>query len=234
MWEAYEYGRPGPTKPLLLALALHADLTSKGLAYPGAGELARNLGLGVRTVRRLLAQLVRNGEIQVVKRGGGRRHATVYRLTVGLGNSGTSDTVSDEKEWRTDHRLRGATDGETVSLTTGNSGPTYPLLRKKGASETRQRASQTTPGADAPPSQRHPEGETSRTDGRARDLIDRWSPGLIRETLLTKRPEDVDGQADGYRELATGVLDGSIPQEVLGQPLLTPEEEQTILEGWCL
>lgn len=75
---------PEPVKYLAFVLATYADPDGSRVR-PGLPVLAAVTGKAVRTVRRLLAELVDHGLIELVSRGGGRGHngrASVYRLTL--------------------------------------------------------------------------------------------------------------------------------------------------------
>lgn len=75
---------PEPVKFMAFVLGSYADPDGSRVR-PGNEVLAAVTGKGVRTVRRLLADLLELGLIELVTRGGGRGrvgHASVYRLTL--------------------------------------------------------------------------------------------------------------------------------------------------------
>lgn len=117
---------------VLVTLHFFSNWDTGSGARPGADMLAAASGQSVRNVRKALEAAEAAGYVRAVRRGGGRKVATVYRLTlpeeevapalvsVGRdpgGNSVQPDTVSDpENSVQPD-----TVSGKTVSSRTGNS-----------------------------------------------------------------------------------------------------------------
>lgn len=73
----------GNERLMLLAIADCADDTGRN-AWPSMASLARKCNIDVRTARRVLARLARDGHL-VIDRGAGRRGTNVYHLTLPSG-----------------------------------------------------------------------------------------------------------------------------------------------------
>jgi predicted ArsR family transcriptional regulator len=72
--------QPPAKKLVMLTLATYSD--GDGICYPSNKKLADNVGTSERTIRRRLAELKSEGEIEVIGKGkGGRNQLRVIRLT---------------------------------------------------------------------------------------------------------------------------------------------------------
>jgi len=71
----------GPKKAVLSGLANHAGPDGRH-AYPSVVRLSVYSGLTDRTVTRVLAELVTDGLVSIVRQGGGRGHPTEYELNM--------------------------------------------------------------------------------------------------------------------------------------------------------
>lgn len=69
----------GERRMLMLCLAHHAD--DEGHCWPSQKTLASESGCTERGVQKMIDALVKAGEIQIMKQGGGRGRSAEYRLT---------------------------------------------------------------------------------------------------------------------------------------------------------
>ena len=76
VWEHSQHS--GNNLLILLALADHAN--DDGLCWPSIPSLAKKARISERQAKRIIQSLVDSGEIEIIKRGDGRGHSTLYLL----------------------------------------------------------------------------------------------------------------------------------------------------------
>lgn len=87
---------------LLVLLALADFANDEGMCFPSQTTLAKKSRLSDRQVRRVLAVLIRSGELSIVRPGRGRRIKTVYRISLKVDNM-TTFTKADIGDTKSGH-----------------------------------------------------------------------------------------------------------------------------------
>lgn len=95
VWETSPY----EGRRLLLHLALADFASDEGMCFPSQKTLALKARTTEAWVSASVRQMVKDGLVEIVERGSGRGHRTVYRLRKGstqLGDTQKGDTATDE------------------------------------------------------------------------------------------------------------------------------------------
>jgi DnaD/phage-associated family protein len=76
VWDSSSHS--GNALLVLLAIADHAN--DEGICWPSISTIAKKARISERQTKRIIQDLADSGEIEIVKRGDGRGHSTIYKL----------------------------------------------------------------------------------------------------------------------------------------------------------
>jgi hypothetical protein len=110
VWEEADLG--GSELLVLLALADHAN--DNGVCWPSVPRLAARARLSERQTQRVLQKLHADGYFEIVSKGDGRGHSTLYRVTL------KGDTKGDTVSTFTKERVTSATQRVTSATVKGD------------------------------------------------------------------------------------------------------------------
>lgn len=222
VWESSK--QSGSKLLLMLALADHAN--ESGICWPGIESLAEKVRLSERHTKRLIQELIDEGEIEV-EHGCGRGNTSMYRLLLPASKDDAAVTVSEEKP-------------EEKRVTPASEKVTSPHKRVTPASEKGDIAVSPEPSRTVKESSTEPseEGGASPASVPEQKTLNGLNPP---EPKRESQPKQRDKRTDHPAIQAIKQVRGRYPPKKIYDRLIqaigdepdTPRLEECF-ESWCL